>query len=48
MVQKLVTTRYPVDLRDEIRRRAAEVNMSQVAFLRYLLLITKDTQNEKK
>lgn len=41
MTQKLVGYRIPIELRDELRKRAKELNMTMTGYVRYLLLITK-------
>jgi len=41
MTQKLVGYRIPVELRDELRERAKELNMTMTGYIRYLLLINK-------
>jgi len=42
MTQQLVGYRIPVDLRDELRKRAQELGMTMTGYLRYLLITTKE------
>lgn len=42
MTQQLVGYRIPVDLRDELRKRAQELGMTMTGYIRHLLIITKE------
>lgn len=44
MKQATSNYRLPIDIRDELKKRAEALNMPMTDYLRHLLIITKDKQ----